>query len=198
MNNRKTALILLGGMATRAGNRPKYLLIHKGESFLNRQIKILKEVTDEIILSCRNEDQCREIPNYAGYQMVIDNTLGMGPTEGLKAGALAARGEYIFVAACDMPFLSAPIISYLFDRAKSADAAIPSWEDGKIEPLHAVYRRDALLQYFATHSSRRLFEISKNIDTVIVPVEEIRHLDPYLQSFTNINDLESFSKLQKE
>ena len=53
----RSALILLGGMATRAGGNPKYLFEYEGETFLSRQIRILSIVTNEIVLSCRDESQ---------------------------------------------------------------------------------------------------------------------------------------------
>jgi molybdopterin-guanine dinucleotide biosynthesis protein A len=193
----KSALILLGGMASRAGFRPKYLFEYEGETFLHRQIRILREVCDEIIISCRDDEQCRIISKEPIDFTVVDVRKEMGPVEGIRTGAIAARGEYIFIVACDMPLICGPVIEYLFLEAKSAQAAIPIWEDGNLEPLHSVYQRDSLIEYFQAHTSRRLFEIANTVNSVFVPVQKIRELDADLQSFMNINDLQACIDLQK-
>jgi molybdopterin-guanine dinucleotide biosynthesis protein A len=192
----RSALILLGGMATRAGNRPKYLFEYEGETFLHRQIQVLREVTDEIILSCRDTEQCLEVQNYPADQIVTDIRKAAGPSEGIRTGALVARGEQIFIVACDMPLISRDVIEYLFVCLDCAEAVIPGWEDGNLEPLHGVYRRDSLLQYFTKNTSLRLRTIADTLNTVIVPVQKIRIRDPTLLSFTNINDLQTLQKLQ--
>jgi molybdopterin-guanine dinucleotide biosynthesis protein A len=198
MTIHRSALILLGGMATRAGYRPKYLFEYKGETFLHHQIRLLREITDEIILSCRDTGQRLEIKDYPADQIVTDIRKAAGPSEGIRTGAIVAQGEHIFIVACDMPLISRDVIEYLFASLDCAEAVIPGWEDGKLEPLHAIYQREALLRYFTKSTSLRLRSIADALNTVIVPVQKIRMLDPTLQSFTNINDLQTLQKLQEQ
>jgi molybdenum cofactor guanylyltransferase len=198
MNITRSALILLGGMATRAGNRPKYLFEYDGETFLHRQIQVLRQVTDEIILSCRDTYQTMDILDYPIDQIVTDVRRESGPSEGIRTGALVAQGEHIFVVACDMPLITPEVIEFLFASMGSAEAIIPGWENGNLEPLHAVYQRDALLRYFSKATSLKLRSISDSLDTVIMPVQKIRVLDPTLQSYTNINDIETLKKLKEK
>jgi len=193
----RTGLILLGGMATRAGGRAKYLFEHEGETFLQRQIRILSSVTDEIILSCRDEEQARQVTASYPYPCVIDTEKGTGPVEGIKSGLSVARGDLIIVVACDMPLISAEVIEDLFARIGDADVAIPEWESGHLEPLHAVYRREALVWFFSHHSARKIRDITDHLSRRIVPVSDIRMIDPDLKTFTNINDLQEFGTLLK-
>lgn len=192
---RRSGLILLGGMATRAGNQAKYLFEYNGETFLHRQIRVLREVTDEIIISCRDSEQAASIPDIKEYSIVTDEKIGEGPSEGLRTGIMRARGDQVFVVACDMPLISADIISYLFSAINSADVAIPEWENHNQEPLHAVYRRDAIIEYFSHDSSRRLRDITSSLKVISVPVSELRKIDPLLLSFININDLNEYQRL---
>lgn len=194
----RSALILLGGMATRAENKAKFLFQYQGETFFHRQIRILGQVTDEIIISCRDTDQALSIPDYSEYTIVTDVRRGVGPSEGIRTGALACQGDLIFIVACDMPLISAEVIEYLFTNISSADAAIPGWKNGYQEPLHAVYRRDALVHYFTQGSSRRLCDITSMLNVMIIPVEDLKAMDPFLQTFTNINDLKSYQDLNKK
>ena len=194
----RTALILLGGMATRAGYRAKYLFQYQGETFLERQIRILRSVTDEIVISCRDQDQANSIPHSMYTTIVTDERTGIGPSEGIRTGANAAKGDLIFIIACDMPLISAEVIEYLFNQVGTADGAIPGWKNGSQEPLHAVYRRDALIHSLTEESSRRLRDITSTLQVTIIPVENIKKFDPLLQTFTNINDLDSFKQLTEE
>lgn len=197
MKVRKTALILLGGMGTRVQGRAKYLFEYQGESFLSRQIHTLNLISDDVILSCRSVDQQKEIEDLFSIPCVIDQVEGRGPVEGIHAGAQAASGEVIYIVACDMPLISAPVLTYLYHRLGTAQAAVPGWENGNIEPLHAVYKKDALLSYFEKMKSQRLRDIIDVLDTVIVPVSDLRLIDPDLSTFTNVNDPESLYLLHK-
>ncbi len=78
----------------------------------------------------------------------------------------------------------------LFDAATGYDAAIPCWNADMLEPLHAVYRRSALLDYLEEHESLSLRSMVRNLNTRYVDVEKIREIDPDLLTFTNINNLE--------
>jgi molybdopterin-guanine dinucleotide biosynthesis protein A len=182
-------------MATRAAGQAKYLFEYEGETFFTRQVRALSQVTDEIIISCRDQQQVVTIPDYHNYIIVTDEKKGEGPSEGLRTGVYAARGELIAVIACDMPLISTDIIALLFSRIGSADAAIPVWENGHQEPLHAVYRRDSLIGYFSRGSSRKLRGITSDMNVVLIPVAELRRIDPMLLSFTNINDLDEYRNL---
>lgn len=62
--------------------------------------------------------------------------------------------EILFVTACDMPYITCKVIRFLHACAKDYDAAVPTWEDGKFEPLCAVYRRAAILSYFETSEEK--------------------------------------------
>jgi len=194
----RTGLILLGGMATRAGGRAKYLFEYLDETFLHRQIRVLSSVTDEIILSCRDEDQASEVTTLFPYPCVIDKEKGAGPVEGIKSSIPRIRGDLVIVVACDMPLISAAVIEALFDQIGGADVAIPGWENGQIEPLHAVYRREALERFFLDHTARKIRDITDHLSRRIVPISEIRKIDPDLKTFTNINDIQEFNLLLKK
>jgi molybdopterin-guanine dinucleotide biosynthesis protein A len=62
------------------------------------------------------------------------------------------------------------------------------------EPLHAVYRRSALLAYLVSHNSLSLRDMIQNLRVTYVPVEELRRYDPALRTFININRLEDLQR----
>jgi molybdopterin-guanine dinucleotide biosynthesis protein A len=183
-------VVLVGGEARRANGQEKYFFTYHGRTFIERLVDSLQEVVDEIILVARDPEQCRRFHEIRGIRCITDIRRGIGPIGGLHAGSLAAKGEYIFVSACDMPCINPAVIAHLFDCIEDYDAAIPIWSPQMLEPLHAVYRRTALLAYLEDHDSLSLRAMVKSLSARYVPVDEIKNIDPDLRTFTNINKVE--------
>ncbi len=189
MNEKRAALILVGGEARRSGGMEKYFFTYGGKSFLSHLISALSHVTDEIIIVARDDEQCSRFRDIPGIKICCDRVRGIGPLGGIIAGVEEAEGDLIFVTACDMPCIRSDVVDLLFNSIDTADAAVPYWNDEMYEPLHAVYRKDALKRYIATHTSYSLREMIRSITTRFIHIQEIREIDPNLKSFTNINDL---------
>lgn len=191
----RSAIILVGGEAQRAGGREKYFFVVQGKTFIDRLIDTLREVVDEIVLVARDPEQCERFCHLGDVRCIADVRRGLGPIGGLHAGALAVHGEHTFVAACDMPCISPMVVRLLFDAIGDCDAAIPCWSAEMLEPLHAVYRTSALLAYLEEHKSLSLRAMVWNLNTQYVSVERIREIDPDLMTFTNINKLEDLKMI---
>jgi molybdopterin-guanine dinucleotide biosynthesis protein A len=191
----RSAVILVGGEARRASGQEKYFFVYEGRTFIQRLIDTLEQVVDEIILVAKDPEQCKRFAHMDDIRCITDIRRGIGPIGGLHAGALAARGDTLFVSACDMPCIDVGVVRYLFDTLGTADAAIPSWNYDMIEPLHAVYRRSVLLRYLEEHESYSLRPMIRSINTRYVAVEELRQFDPTLKTFTNINKHEDLERI---
>jgi molybdenum cofactor guanylyltransferase len=191
----RSAVVLVGGEARRANGKEKYFFMYQGRTFIERLVDSLEEVVDEIILVAKNPEQCRRFHRIRGIRCITDIRGGIGPIGGLHAGSLAARGEFIFVSACDMPCINPAVITHLFDSIDSYDAVIPRWNPDMLEPLHAVYRRTALLTYLESHSSLSLRAMVRSLSALYVPVDELKIIDPSLKTFTNINKLEDLERI---
>jgi molybdenum cofactor guanylyltransferase len=191
----RSAVVLVGGEARRAHGQEKYFFTYRGRTFIERLVESLQEVVDEIILVARSPEQCRRFHGIRGIRCITDIRVGIGPIGGLHAGSLAAHGEFIFVSACDMPCINPAVIAHLFDRIDNYDAVIPRWNPDMLEPLHAVYRRSALLNYLESHDSLSLRAMVMSMTAHYVPVDELRVIDPELKTFTNINKLEDLQRI---
>ena len=67
------------------------------------------------------------------------------------------------------------------------------WEDGKFEPLHAVYSKKLIPEIEKAFEKGRcsvLTPVFEMQDVVFVEISEIRELDPELRTFANINTVE--------
>jgi len=189
MREETTALILVGGEARRSGGKEKYFFSYRGRSFISHLVETLSTVVDEIIIVARDGDQCDRFSDIPGIRTVADEIRGIGPLGGIGAGVAAASHDRIFITACDMPCIRSDIVRYLFEELHDADAAVPCWSEDMFEPLHAVYRRDAILGYLTSPASYSLRAMVRSLHTRFVPVDELRAIDPDLVTFTNINDL---------
>jgi len=191
----RSAVVLVGGEARRAKGQEKYFFTFHGRTFIERLIESLNSVVDEIILVARDPQQCKRFDEIPKIQCISDVRTGIGPIGGLHAGSLAVKGEFIFVSACDMPCINPAVIEYLFNRMEDYDAVIPCWTPDMLEPLHAVYRRTALLSYLECHDSLSLRAMVKNLKSRYVPVDELKNIDPDLLTFTNINKPEDLVRI---
>jgi molybdopterin-guanine dinucleotide biosynthesis protein A len=74
-----------------------------------------------------------------GLPVIPDTFPGQGPLAGIEAALGATQAEWNLIAACDMPALGAAVMEQLFNAG--GDCAVPEYEDGRVEPLCAVYHR---------------------------------------------------------
>ncbi|MCC7565039.1 MAG: molybdenum cofactor guanylyltransferase [Methanomicrobiaceae archaeon] len=189
----RSALVLVGGEARRAGGQEKYFFSYGGKTFIECLLDTLREVVDEIVVVAKDPEQCDRFSHITDVRCIPDIRRGIGPIGGLHAGAIEACGDYLFAVACDMPCINRDVVDLLFALAEGYDAAIPCWAKDTLEPLHAVYRRAALFEYLKEHEELSLRAMVKSLNTRYVSVERLRALDPELLTFTNINKLEDLT-----
>lgn len=197
----RSGLILAGGRSARFGGGEKSLRLVGGKRMICRVIDALCPVTGELVISVRDEQQKDLLfPFISGFDFVYDEVQGIGPLAGILAGLERAKGDYVIIVACDMPLISAAAIRLLFESAKGHDAAVPGHEGGLIEPLHAVYRREPMLravkESIAAGERKISAPLKRMKDVVYVPDEEIKKVDPELETFLNVNRAEDMERIR--
>lgn len=198
----RSALILAGGKGTRLGEQEKALLTFKDKTLLEKAVDVLRPLVDEVIISVRDQRQQKIFSGFVkGVFFLCDKYQGRGPLAGILEGMRTASGNYVFVVACDMPFLQPDVIDLLFKEAVGHAAAVPMWTDGRKEPLHAVYNREQLIpvveRSMLMDDHRVMAAVSQLHDVRFISVDMIRLMDRELLSFANINtplDLEQMIK----
>ena len=196
----RSGIVLAGGRSTRFGGEEKSLKMVKGKRMICRVIDAMQDVADEIVISVRDESQRDLISQFVdSYQFVYDEIHDIGPLAGIDSCLKKINGEYVFIAACDMPFINKKAVELLFESAKGHDAAVPRHENGLIEPLHSVYRRDAALEAVEASikaGERRIAAPLKRLkDVAYVSDAEIKKVDPELETFLNINEAEDMRRV---
>ena len=120
-------------------NKNKAFLELEGSPLVERSLAVLQTVFTEVLISSNKPEL------YADYGVPIiqDEVLERGPLEGLYQGLKSATNEWTFFVACDMPFLSAEVIRFLFSWISNYDVVVPRFQSG-LHPLHAFYHRRCL------------------------------------------------------
>ncbi len=135
--------IFVGGGGARMGGAPKGLLLGPdGLPLVVRAARILESLGCSVVL-------VGEHPAYRhlGLRTLADATPERaGPLGGLVALLAdgAAADAPVLALACDMPYVTAPLLRRLLDEAPEASALAPR-RDGRWEPLCARYRPSAAL-----------------------------------------------------
>ncbi|MDD1663154.1 MAG: NTP transferase domain-containing protein, partial [Methanomicrobiales archaeon] len=79
----RSAIVLVGGEARRAGGKEKYFFSYEGRTFIEHILDALRGVVDEIVLAARDPAQFERFGHLAGVRCVSDIRKGIGPTGGL-------------------------------------------------------------------------------------------------------------------
>ena len=186
-------LVLCGGASRRMGAE-KALLDLEGEPMVVRVARRVGGVAWPVLLAPGRRGRLGDL----GYPEVDDEVDGSGPLGGLVAGLAASPHRLVAVAAADMPFVSAEVLSLLARLIGTADAAVPVTEDG-MQPLHAVYSANGLPALRAAlRSGRRALRegVEEALRVRRVDDGEWRTVDPSGRFALNLNRPEDWAMIE--
>lgn len=186
-----TAAILAGGQARRLGGRDKSALLVGGWRIIDRQIAVLREVTDRIAIVANDAGRY----GTTGVPVWADLRPDTGPLGGIYTALVHATTAQILVMACDMPFLQAPFLRYLVECGREVDAAVPRSPNG-YEPLCASYGRQSaeLIRARIDRGQLDLMGLLDKLRVRVIAPEEIAPFDPAGTLFFNINTPEDYAR----
>jgi molybdopterin-guanine dinucleotide biosynthesis protein A len=189
-----SAAILAGGQATRYGGRDKSALVVDGRAILDRQLAALAPLTGDLMIVGAADVAGR---TDAAPRAIADIVPGCGPLGGLHAALSAARGDALFLVACDMPYVTTAFAAYLLSLAADTDVVVPESERG-YHPLCAVYTRACLEPAAARLADRRLRmrELVDVMRTRVVPVEDVRRFGDPDRLLANVNTPADYADLE--
>ncbi|HEY6838857.1 MAG TPA: molybdenum cofactor guanylyltransferase [Geobacteraceae bacterium] len=176
-----TGVLLVGGKSRRMGRDKAFLKIG-GVPLYERMLRVLEDNFDAVILVGDSDDRfiCH-LPIYPDIHP--GSALG-----GLFTGIQRATTDRIFVAPCDIPFPSAPLVRYLCAASEGNDVTVPLTANG-LEPLFAVYRKSCLPPMKTLLKARdfRIRMFYPAVKVRYVGVDEISLHDPNGTAFVNLN-----------
>ena len=180
------AFILAGGASRRMGTDKSQLLIER-QTFADRIAETLLSVAGSVSL----------VASVAGGQgqsstlrTVADVYPQWGALGGLHAALAACKHDWAIVVACDLPFVTAELFSFLAGLRLDHDAVVPVQPDGRPQPLAALYRVDPCLQRateLIESGHRRPLDLLNTINTRWVEFDQLTNLAQAERFFVNIN-----------
>ena len=189
------AAVLAGGRGRRLGGVEKGLLKVGDKRIIEHILDSLREF--ETVIVCRNKEQSSL---YSKYSTTITDILeGMGPLGGIHA-ALKHFKKHVLVVSSDMPFLNPKVCKTIYSECEDADAVIPKWENGRLEPTLASYSISLIPAIERCHQigEKKVLKAIEGLERVkFYPVQELKKFDSELLTFMNINTAEDLAKAEE-
>lgn len=185
--------MLCGGQSRRMG-RSKAWLPFGDEVLLQRVVRVLGEVAESIVVVAGPGQALPPLPS--SVVIVRDPVAHQGPLRGIATGlaALPATVELVYASSTDAPFLRQGWVTRLAELIGENDLAIPE-VGGFLHPLAALYRRATTLPaaetLLAADRLRPVFLLETLQGRVVTP-EELRPVDPELETLRNLNTPEDY------
>jgi molybdopterin-guanine dinucleotide biosynthesis protein A len=178
-------IVLAGGQSRRLG-LDKAGLVFGGRPLLEIVVERLAGVCQDVVVACGRIDQ--EGRPALPVRQVSDSIPGRGPLAGLQAGLSAVRSEFALVMACDMPFLSPGLLTYMAGLPRRFEALSPL-VDGRWHPLHAIYARSCLpaIEQLLAEGRNSVEELLSRLRVQALTEDELHRHDPEGLSLFNLN-----------
>lgn len=181
-----TGVLLAGGKSQRMGEDKRFLSI-SGRTLLERGLSAMGELFQHVCVVIAQDSHFLQ----AHVPVFRDRVPHCGSLGGLYTGLCEVSTPYVFIAACDMPFLSLQLVEYMNGLKDEADIVVASWKD-QIQPTHAFYskRCTAILEdMIRTHELKiqKVFQ-HPSLNVRFVMDHEVSRIDPEGRSFININN----------
>ncbi|MFX3634696.1 MAG: molybdenum cofactor guanylyltransferase [Candidatus Pristimantibacillus sp.] len=136
-------VILAGGKGIRMNRKMKALLPIGRDLIINRITARMAVICNHLIVVVGSLQQL-EVLSGLGIQTVLDPIPDQGPLAAFKTALdnLADDGV-VWITASDMPFISVEAAQYMsLIMERSGSIAVVPEIDGRLHPLHAIYRKE--------------------------------------------------------
>lgn len=180
-----TGVLLAGGNSRRMGEDKRYLVVGE-QTLLERGLAVLRSIFQEVLVVIAQDS----LPLNVDARVVRDLVPDCGSLGGLYTGLTQATTPYIFVVACDMPFLDPAVITQFTSRRASADIVMAKLA-ARLHPMHALYGKGCLpvLEQMIRARQLKIQEMLSHASLRVQYVTEadLLTIDPSGRSFHNVN-----------
>ena len=187
------ALILMGGNNSRMNGNVKGLLKIKNSTFLEKIQETLNDFSS-IYLSINDKFSKEQKQNFEnmGFKIIEDIYKEIGPLGGIYSSLLNCKEEYLFITACDMPFITKNSIEVLCNKVdKNTDGVVFYDKNNKLYPLGAIYSKN-VLPIIEEMIEKKYYKLSYLIEKSNFVKINIEKTDIPLKVLSNINTLQEY------
>jgi molybdopterin-guanine dinucleotide biosynthesis protein A len=178
-----SGVILAGGENRRMPVSKAFIKVN-GQTIIQRTLSTYKSIFSEIAIVTNQPEQ------YSRFNVKLLGDIYDigGPMTGILTSLLNAHHGWVFVAACDMPFIEEKLIQYMASLRHGYDAVIPRYR-GRPEPLLALYSKKLTksMENAILDNKRSLKDFLSSKHVNYVPLREIKKVDPEARSIINLN-----------
>ena len=182
-----TGILLAGGKSRRMGEDKRHLVVGE-QTLLERGLAVLHSIFQEVLVVIAQDSP----PLGVDASVVRDLVPDCGSLGGLYSGLMQATTPWVFVVACDMPFLNQAVIAQFTSRRATADIVMAKL-DARLQPMHAVYSKQCLpvLEQMIRARQFKIQEMvsQSSLRVCYVTEADLVTIDPSWRSFYNVNTL---------
>ena len=191
-----TGVVLAGGKSRRMGIDKATLRV--GSSYLIEfPLKVFSKLFDDILIITNSAllNTLKSIFNHDKIRILEDIHPNHGALGGIYTALCHSRTPYIFVSACDMPFLNKDFIKYMTQIGDKYDVIIPKSPHG-FETLHAIYKKTIIkiVESSLLKDQNKIIDFFPNINVYAIPPDKLKGFDQEGKMFSNINTQDEFKK----
>lgn len=205
-------MILIGGRSNRFGT-DKGLFKFKGKAFISYQLETLSHFNKDIFLVANSNQQIQNYIDEIDIKEIMAFILDeydFKPEKKIRSPMLGLYSAFkelksldyqkIFALSCDNPLITYNFIEYMIVQCVHYDSCIPRWNNGFLEPLLAIYPTEKAYKTSLKSLKESRYKlvniIDKNWKINYISIEDkLKRIDPKLQSFKNVNNIEDIKKL---
>ena len=203
-----TGVILAGGENKRMPMLKAFIKIN-GEKIIERNLKIMGQLFKEVFIVTNQP----ELYLYLKTPLLGDVYDIRSPMTGIFTSLLNSLNNWVFISACDMPFINGELIKYMASKRDNYDAVVPKYNESNppqspstkggprgdyTEPLFAFYSKQLMPSMekaiFSNKTGIKDFLMDKRVKYIFN--REIKGIDAKAMSFINLNTLKDVGRVR--
>lgn len=136
--------ILAGGKAERLPDKPFLLL--DGKPLISYVLDVVDAYFEDVLIIVKKEQKDimkKILQNKKQVKVITEKSEDFSPWNGIKTAVENTNADWIFLLACDMPFVNVKLFDLLVSKiSPNIDCVIPKTD--RLQPLCALYRKSVL------------------------------------------------------
>lgn len=178
-----TGVILAGGENTRMPISKAFIKV-EGIPIIDKNLAVIRQTFKESLIITNQPEKYSHLK----VPLLGDIHDIRGPMTGIFTSLFNSSTPWVFITACDMPFISRDLIIYMYSQRISFDAVVPESNE-RAEPLFAFYSKRLLLsmEKAVLSDHRGLKDFLKDKKVKYISAGEVKRFDPGARSFINLN-----------
>lgn len=195
------AFILIGGKSSRLGTDKAFVELG-GKTLLQTAVETVRNALplERITSVAGSSTQFAINAITSDIPFIFDLQEGRGPLGGIHAALSYAQTPWIFVLACDYPFVSDELINLMAERVSDEfGAVVPEQQDGRMQPLCGFYKVGAARSVVEEIVERPripppMHELVNQLNPRVIKFDDYSFLHGAGDFFMNINTIEDLEK----